>query len=202
MRGGAKDGVTGGLGASDMACGGCGGRCSTMSFSMGVALAMPVPGFRIGNSSSSRGFGIGMGPDMRPRTDWWPVFGLAVVGEAGALPKILAFMVLRSSVVAEVLSLRAERGKARDGMGMEEWVVVVVGRWSVDVGGDGGLSEPSGITITDLSKADTPRHASSVDPAVRSQEEDSEEAPGWCVVCVVSCGVWVCVEFEGARYSR
>lgn len=43
-----------------------GGR---MSLSKGVELAMAVPGFRIGNSSSSSGFGIGMGPDMRPRTD-------------------------------------------------------------------------------------------------------------------------------------
>lgn len=43
-----------------------GGR---MSPSKGVELAMAVPGFRIGNSSSSSGFGIGIGPDMRPRTD-------------------------------------------------------------------------------------------------------------------------------------
>lgn len=43
-----------------------GGR---MPLSKGVELAMAVPGFRIGNSSSSSGFGIGMGPDMRPRTD-------------------------------------------------------------------------------------------------------------------------------------
>lgn len=67
--GGAKDGVTGGLGAGGRVCGGCGGRCSTRSFSMGMELAMPVPGFRMGNSSSSRGFGMGIGPDMRPRTD-------------------------------------------------------------------------------------------------------------------------------------
>lgn len=66
---GAKDGVTGGLGAGGRDCTGCGGRCSTRSCSMGVELAMPVPGFRMGNSSSSRGFGIGIGPDMRPRTD-------------------------------------------------------------------------------------------------------------------------------------
>lgn len=44
-----------------------GGRRSLLS--NGVELAMEVPGFLIGNSSSSSGFGIGKGPDMRPRTD-------------------------------------------------------------------------------------------------------------------------------------
>jgi hypothetical protein len=34
---------------------------------------MPVPGFRMGNSSSM-GFGIGIGPDILPRIDW-PVLG-------------------------------------------------------------------------------------------------------------------------------
>lgn len=43
-----------------------GGRTS---LSRGVELAMAVPGFRMGNSSSSSGFGMGIGPDMRPRTD-------------------------------------------------------------------------------------------------------------------------------------
>lgn len=43
-----------------------GGR---ISLSRGVELAIAVPGFRMGNSSSSSGFGMGIGPDMRPRTD-------------------------------------------------------------------------------------------------------------------------------------
>jgi hypothetical protein len=40
-----------------------------------AGMAMPEPGVRMGNSSSS-GFGIGIGPDIRPRIDdWWPVVG-------------------------------------------------------------------------------------------------------------------------------
>lgn len=119
--GGAKDEVTGEPDAGGIACG-CGGRCITRSLSIGVELAIPVPGFRMGNSSSSRRFDMGMGPDMRPRTDWWPVLGLVVapavaaVGEVGALPKNLAFMVVISSVVADELIFRPERGKVRDGM--------------------------------------------------------------------------------------
>ncbi len=35
----------------------------------GLAAAKEVPGCRMGNSSSSSGFGIGMGPDILPRMD-------------------------------------------------------------------------------------------------------------------------------------
>jgi hypothetical protein len=38
-------------------------------------VAMPVPGTLIGNSSSSTALGIGIGPEMVPRMDLWPVFG-------------------------------------------------------------------------------------------------------------------------------
>lgn len=66
-------GAGGGGGTNDMAIGEgiaggtvcCGDR---RSFSMGVELATAAPGFRMGNSSSSNRFGIGMGPEMRPRT--------------------------------------------------------------------------------------------------------------------------------------
>lgn len=179
---GPKDGVTGGLGTGGTGCGGGGGRCSTRSFSMGVELAMPEPGTRMGNSSSSRGFGIGMGPDMRPRTDWWPVLGLAVVGEAGALPNILDFMMLRSSTVADELSLRAARGKLRDGIGMCEprTVFLSVGWGSVYVGGGGCLSEPSGITINDRPSAWSRRRLSRVGPVVPAVR-----------ACKARCGVCV-----------
>lgn len=123
-----------------------------MSFSIGVAVAMPVPGVRMGNSSSSSGFGMGIGPDIRPRTDWWPVLGLAVVGELGALPNILAFMLLSVVTGAGGLSRRAESGKLRAGIGGddEEESQAAAPLGAVDVGGGGGgLSEPSGITIID-----------------------------------------------------
>jgi hypothetical protein len=58
---------------------------------------MPVPGFLIGNSSSSIGLvlDMGIGPDiLRPRMLWWPVLGLAVLGEAG--PKTLVFFMVAS----------------------------------------------------------------------------------------------------------
>lgn len=91
---GAKACVTG---EASACCGGCGGCGGTSSLSSGVALAIPVPGFLIGNSSSSMVFvlDIGMGPDiLRPRMLWWPVLGLAVVGEAG--PKTLVFFMVAS----------------------------------------------------------------------------------------------------------
>lgn len=86
---------------------------------------------------------MGIGPEMRPRTLWWPVLGRAVVGEVGALPKILGFMV--SLTETANLFLRAARGKLREAadavMSMLESTGVV------EVGDcPGGLSEPSGIT--------------------------------------------------------
>lgn len=81
----------------------CDASCGTGSLSSGVTLAMPVPGFLIGNSSSSMGFElvIGMGPEiLRPRMLWWPVLGLAVVGEAG--PKTLVFFIVVSLSVGRL----------------------------------------------------------------------------------------------------
>lgn len=113
----------------------------------GVELATAAPGFRMGNSSSSIGLGMGMGPEMRPRTVWWPVLGLAVVESAGRLPlaKILGFIVSSTGVAG--LTLRAARGKLRTDDDKDEEVSMFV-MWEVDIGGGrGGLSEPSGITI-------------------------------------------------------
>lgn len=133
-----KDTATG-EGSADGIVGG--GWMSLLS--KGVELAIAVPGFRMGNSSSSSGFGMGIGPEMRPRTDWWPVLGLAVVGEAGVLPKILAFIVSSTAVLG--LTLRAARGKVRKD---DEEDVSMAGMWEVEDGdGPSGLSEPSGITI-------------------------------------------------------
>ena len=50
---------------------------------------MPVPGFRIGNSSSSNGLGMGIGPDIFPRMDWGWDFGRL----AGGGPLKRVFMV-------------------------------------------------------------------------------------------------------------
>lgn len=63
------------------ACGGC-ICCSLMSPAV-KGVAIPVPGLRIGNSSST-GFGIGIGPDMVPRMDW-PVMDRGVAPGAGGL---------------------------------------------------------------------------------------------------------------------
>lgn len=118
-------------------------RGARSSFSIGVELATAVPGFRMGNSSSSSGFGMGIGPEMRPRTVWWPVLGRAVVGEVGALPKILGF--IASSTDTAVLTLRAVREKLRtEGVGVVSLLLMA----EVEVGGwPGGLREPSGMTI-------------------------------------------------------
>jgi hypothetical protein len=74
------------------AAGCCSWRCRIGSSSRGVALAMPVPGFLMGNSSSSTEFDMGIGPDILPRMLWWPVLGRGPVGEAG--PNIFGFMVV------------------------------------------------------------------------------------------------------------
>lgn len=66
-----------------------------------------------------------------------------MVGDAGALPKILAFILSSTAVFG--LTFRAARGKVRKDDDEEVSMVVM---WEVEVGGGpGGLSEPSGITI-------------------------------------------------------
>lgn len=119
---GAKPGVTGEAGF-ERDC--CSWRCSASSFSMGVELAMPVPGFLMGNSSSSRGLGMGIGPEILPRMDWCPVLGLEVVGEDGGAPNILAFILALSR---EAVCLGPDRRNLRGGKGDEisSSVVVVV----------------------------------------------------------------------------
>lgn len=129
---GAKACVTGEARVEIGCCGGCGG---TGSLSSGVALAMPVPGFLIGNSSSSMVgvFVIGMGPDiLRPRMLWWPVLGLAVVGEAG--PKTLVFFMVASLSMGR-LNLWAA-GKVFGGG--EALAVLIL----LEVGTGGGPEEP------------------------------------------------------------
>lgn len=66
--GGGGGGATNDTATGECIAGGTGCRGARSSFSMGVELATAVPGFRMGNSSSSSGFGMGMGPEMRPRT--------------------------------------------------------------------------------------------------------------------------------------
>lgn len=119
----------------------CDGCCGTGSLSSGVALAMPVPGFLIGNSSSSMVFVMGMGPDiLRPLILWWPVLGLAVVGEAG--PKTFVFFMVASLSTCAKLDLWT----AREGLNGGEVVAILV---VLDTGINGGPEEPWGITITD-----------------------------------------------------
>lgn len=129
---GAKACVTGEARVGIACCDGC---CGTGSLSSGVALAMPVPGFLIGNSSSSMVFVfvIGMGPDiLRPRMLWWPVLGLAVVGEAG--PKTLVFFMVAASSMGRlnVLAAREELG------GGEALAILIL----LEIGIDGGPEEP------------------------------------------------------------
>lgn len=65
------------------------------------------------------------------------------MGDAGALPKILAFILSSTAVLG--LTLRTARGKDRKD---DEEDVSMVEIWEVDDGGGpSGLSEPSGITI-------------------------------------------------------
>lgn len=143
---GAKPGVTGEEGMDWWCC--CSWRWAAHSSSMGVALAMPVPGLRMGNSSSSRELDMGMGPEMRPRMVWWPVRGLCDVvvvvvgGEAGGgPPKILAFMLTLST---EAVCLGPDKRNLRGGL----WSVVVLAVVSGVVGGSGpGPDDPFGITI-------------------------------------------------------
>lgn len=126
---GAKACVTGEASA------GCGGCCGTSSLSSGVALAIPVPGFLIGNSSSSMVFElvIGMGPDiLRPRMLWWPVLGLAVVGEAG--PKTLVFF-----MVASLSMGRLNLWTAREKFGGGEALAILI---LLEVVIGGGPEEP------------------------------------------------------------
>lgn len=104
----------------EIAC--CDGCCGTGSLSSGVALAMPVPGFLIGNSSSSMGFVLvrGMGLDiLRPRMLWWPVLGLAVVGEA--CPKTLVFF-----MVASLSKDRLNLWTAREEFGGGEALAILI----------------------------------------------------------------------------
>lgn len=124
--------VTGEARAGTVCCDAC---CGTGSLSSGVALAIPVPGFLIGNSSSSMGFVlvIGMGPDiLRPRMLWWPVLGLAVVGDAG--PKTLVFFIVVSVSVG-----RLNLWTARDGFGGGEALAILM-LLEIDIGG--GPEEP------------------------------------------------------------
>lgn len=82
----------------------------------------------------------GMGPDiLRPRMLWWPVLGLAVVGEAG--PKTLAFF-----MVASLSMGRLNLWTAREELGGGEALAILI---LLEVGIDGGPEEPSGITIND-----------------------------------------------------
>lgn len=69
------------------------------------------------------------------------------MGDGGTLPKILAFILSSTAVLG--LALRTARGKdLKD----DDDEVSMVEMWEVDDGGGGGspggLSEPSGITIT------------------------------------------------------
>lgn len=64
------------------------------------------------------------------------------MGDAGALPKILVFILSSTAVFG--LVLRLARGKDRRD---DDEAVSMVVMWVVDGGGPGGLSEPSGITI-------------------------------------------------------
>lgn len=144
---GAKPGVTGEAGF-EADC--CSWRCMAKSFSIGVELAMPVPGFLMGNSSSSRGLGMGMGPEILPRMVWWPVLGRCVVGEAGGPPNILAFMLtLSTEAVCLGPVKRNLRGGEEDGRSSSSAVVVSVVLEMVDVGigGGPGPDDPFGITI-------------------------------------------------------
>lgn len=75
----------------------------------------------------------GMGPDiLRPRMLWWPVLGLAVVGEAG--PKTLVFF-----MVASLSMGRLNLWTAREELGGGEALVILM---LLDVGIDGGPEEP------------------------------------------------------------
>ena len=101
-----EKGCTPGEAGTEPGC--CSWRCAVDSSSKGVELAMPVPGFLMGNSSSSTEFGRGIGPDILPRILWWPVLGLVPVGEAG--PKIFGFIVVSVSVSVGELRLRTVGG--------------------------------------------------------------------------------------------
>jgi hypothetical protein len=63
---------------SGMACWSA-GHCLSFSSGSGVEVAMPVPGLRMGNSSS----GIGIGPDILPRIES-PVLDRGGLGTPGA----------------------------------------------------------------------------------------------------------------------
>lgn len=146
---GAKPGIIGEAGV-EADC--CSWRCMAKSLSIGVELAMPVPGFLMGNSSSSTGLGIGMGPEILPRMVWWPVLGLAVVGEDGGPPNSFAFILPWSTEVVGLCLGGPDRRNWRGGEGEEEWsaavvvVVVVVLEVNDDSSGP-GPDDPSGIAI-------------------------------------------------------
>lgn len=89
----------------------------------------------MGNSSSSMVFVLdnGIGPDiLRPRMLWWPVLGLAVVGEAG--PKTLAFF-----MVASLSKGRLNLWTAGEDFGGGEALAILI-LFSVGIGG--GPEEP------------------------------------------------------------
>lgn len=104
---------------------------------------MPVPGFLMGNSSSSMEFDMGIGPDILPRMLWWPVLGRGPVGEAG--PNIFGFMVgVWLSRVGVWVRVEAPGPWVENlNGGREEDAMIMMS----DVDIDGGPDEPSGITI-------------------------------------------------------